>query len=232
MYGNDNLSREMYEQVDANKGGDYRGKYVPVLFDIDIHGLFRLKSKQQKGGGLKDQYVYIHECLKAFITTDEEEEDHDEERECQTGSGSGNNWMQYASAFMNTPINSGANMPSSGTGQGANPTFASTISKMVQEMTQAFGGGRGGNAGGRGGASGMQGMWGMGGSGDAPEAGSSGSMGGMMGNMMGGSGGGMGNMMGGFGGGMGNMMQGMMGGEGMGGMMGNMAGGFSSMGGF
>jgi hypothetical protein len=28
---------------------------------------------------LKDQYIYIHECLKAFITTDEEEEEEEEE---------------------------------------------------------------------------------------------------------------------------------------------------------
>ncbi|XP_053398024.1 uncharacterized protein LOC128556552 [Mercenaria mercenaria] len=48
MYVNDNLAGEMYEQLDANKDGDYRGKHVPRKKDIPVNKSdHRTKTNEQ-----------------------------------------------------------------------------------------------------------------------------------------------------------------------------------------
>ncbi|XP_053390693.1 tyrosine-protein phosphatase 10D-like isoform X2 [Mercenaria mercenaria] len=59
---------------------DYLLQHIRDHDEVDIFSLvLEMRNHRLNMVQTEDQYVYIHECLKAFITTDEEEEDEDED---------------------------------------------------------------------------------------------------------------------------------------------------------
>jgi len=55
---------------------DYLLQYIRDHDDIDIYKLvLHMRNHRCNMVQTEDQYVYIHECMKEFITQDEEEED-------------------------------------------------------------------------------------------------------------------------------------------------------------
>ncbi|XP_060604251.1 receptor-type tyrosine-protein phosphatase S-like isoform X3 [Ruditapes philippinarum] len=59
---------------------DYLLQHIRDHDEVDIFNLvLDMRNHRLNMVQTEDQYIYIHECLKAFITTDEEEEDEEEE---------------------------------------------------------------------------------------------------------------------------------------------------------
>ncbi|XP_060599171.1 tyrosine-protein phosphatase 10D-like [Ruditapes philippinarum] len=69
---------------------DYLLQHIRDHDEVDIFNLvLDMRNHRLNMVQTEDQYIYIHECLKAFITTDEEEEEDEEEEAVYVNTGFG-----------------------------------------------------------------------------------------------------------------------------------------------